>query len=99
MALLMTDYAAGGQAARQMQQNVIGAQYDQATAAAAAEGTQLKLQEDRLKAAYAPQVIANEAEQEELRLDKMRLAKTMQEAEYKSDVETDGRVKTWLTTK
>ena len=29
MALLMTDMAAGAQAARQMQQNVIGAQYDQ----------------------------------------------------------------------
>ena len=94
----MTDMAAGAQAARQMQQNVIGAQYDQATAAAAAEETQLKLQGDRLKSLYAPQQAAAEAEAEQMRLGKMRLARTMEEAQYKSDTETDGRLKTWLTT-
>jgi hypothetical protein len=101
----MTDMAAGAQAARQMQQNVIGAQYDQGYADAAAEDTQLKLegdrlklQGDRLKAAYAPQQAAAEAEAEKMRLDKMRLARTMEEAQYKSDTDTDARLKTWLTT-
>ena len=61
MALLMTDLAAGGQAARQLQQNVIGAQYDPANAAASAEETQFKLQQDRLAAAYAPQKAAQES--------------------------------------
>jgi len=101
----MTDMAAGAQAARQMQQNVIGAQYDQGYADAAAEDTQLKLEGDRLKlrgdrlkAAYAPQQAAVEAEAEKMRLDKMRLARTMEEAQYKSDTDTDARLKTWLTT-
>ena len=105
MALLMTDMAAGAQAARQMQQNVIGAQYDQGYADAAAEDTQLKLegdrlklQGDRLKAAYAPQQAAAEAEVEKMRLDKMRLARKMEEAQYKSDTETDARLKAWVAT-
>jgi hypothetical protein len=98
MALLMTDMAAGGQAARQLQQNVIGAQYDPATAAASAEETQLKLQQDRLAAAYAPQKAAQEAEQEKMRLDKMRLQRTMEEAQYKSDTDTNRQLEEWLKT-
>ena len=96
MALLMTDMAAGGQAARQLQQNIIGAQYDPANAAASAEETQLKLQQDRLAAAYAPQKAAQEAEQEKMRLDKMRLQETMQNAQYKSDTETNRQLEGWL---
>ena len=96
MALLMTDMAAGGQAARQLQQNVIGAQYDPATAAASAEETQLKLQQDRLAAKYAPEKAAAEAEQEQMRLDKLRLQKTMEEAQYQSDTQTDQKLKGWL---
>ena len=98
MALLMTDLAAGGQAARQLQQNIVGAQYDSAAMAAGAEETQLKLQQDRLAAAYAPQKAAAEAEQEQMRLDKMRLQRTMEEAQYKSDTDTNRQLEEWLKT-
>jgi hypothetical protein len=48
MAFLMTDMAAGSNAARTLQQNVYGAQYDEANTAAAAEQNQLKTQQDQL---------------------------------------------------
>jgi len=47
MAFLMTDVAAGSTAARQMQQNVYGAQYDKANIAADAQKKQLDLQQEQ----------------------------------------------------
>ena len=47
MAYLVSDAAAGSTAARTLQQNVFGAQYDQANAAAAAQEVQVKLQQDQ----------------------------------------------------
>ena len=47
MAFLMTDVAAGSTAARQMQQNVYGAQYDQQNIDAAAQKIQLDLQKEK----------------------------------------------------
>jgi len=47
MAFLMTDVAAGSTAARQMQQNVYGAQYDQQNIAADAQKKQLDLQQEQ----------------------------------------------------
>ena len=48
MAFLMTDVAAGSTAARTLQQNALGAQYDEANIANAAEQTKLKTQQDQL---------------------------------------------------
>ena len=47
MAYLMTDMAAGSNAARTMQQNMYGAQYDQQNIAEAAKQQQLKTQQDQ----------------------------------------------------
>ena len=47
MAYLMTDMAAGSTAARTMQQNAYGAQYDQANIAAQAQEAQIKVQQDQ----------------------------------------------------
>jgi hypothetical protein len=48
MAFLMTDVAAGSTAARTLQQNALGAQYDEANIANAAEQNKLKTQQDQL---------------------------------------------------
>lgn len=47
MPYLMTDVAAGGQAARTMQQNMFGGQYDEQTAALANQENQLKIQQEQ----------------------------------------------------
>ena len=96
MAYLMTDMAAGGQAARQLQQNIVGAQYDSAAMAAGAEETQLKLQQDRLAAAYAPQKAAAEAEAEQMRLKTMRLQTLASEAQYKADTDSTQKLQQWM---
>jgi hypothetical protein len=49
MPLLMTDMAAGSSAVRQMQQNVMGAKYDEANLAAAADEIQQKSQQAKLE--------------------------------------------------
>jgi hypothetical protein len=63
MAFLMTDVAAGSQAALQLQQNMAAAPYVEQNAKADAEEKQLKLQQDRLKTQYAPQAMALEMQQ------------------------------------
>ena len=88
--------AAGGQAARQLQQNIVGAQYDSAAMAAGAEETQLKLQQDRLAAAYAPQKAAAEAEAEQMRLKTMRLQTLASEAQYKADTDSTQKLQQWM---
>jgi len=64
---MMSDITAGSSAVRGLQQNVLGAQYDAANIAAAAEETQLKLQQDRLKAQYAPEEAELKIQQERLK--------------------------------
>ena len=59
---MMSDLAAGSTAVRQLQQNILGAQYDPANIAAAAEEKQIQLQQDRLK-----------PEEAQLKLDQERL--------------------------
>lgn len=73
MAYLISDMAAGSNAALQMQQNMAAAPYVKDQAAASAEETQLKLQQDRLKAAYAPQEAAVKLEEDRAVLEKNKL--------------------------
>lgn len=67
MAYFMTDAAAGSQAALQLQKNMAASQYVGQDAAAAAEETQLKLEEDRLKAKYAPEEYERKAAEARLK--------------------------------
>ena len=81
----MTDVAAGGQAALQLQQTMAAAPYVQEQVDAAAEQTQLKLQQDRLKNSYAPQEAALKLAQDQENLTKTRFANTVQEINLKED--------------
>jgi hypothetical protein len=74
MPYMMSDLTAGSTAVRQLQQNAIGSQYDAAAIAAGAEETQLKLEQDRLKALYAPQEAALKIEQEQKAIEQTRLS-------------------------
>jgi len=80
----MTDAAAGGQAALQLQQSMAAAPYVQEQTAAAAEQTQLKLEQDRLKASYAPQALALQAQQDQQTLEKTRLSNLVTDTNFKS---------------
>ena len=91
MAYLMTDAAAGGQAALQLQQSMAAAPYVQQQTDAAAEQTQLKLQQDRLKleqdrlkASYAPEALALQAQQDQQTLEKTRLSNLVTDTNFKS---------------
>jgi len=87
----MTDAAAGGQAALQLQQSMAAAPYVQEQTDAAAEQTQLKLQQDRLKleqdrlkASYAPEALALQAQQDQQTLEKIRLSNLVTDTNFKS---------------
>jgi hypothetical protein len=87
----MTDAAAGGQAALQLQQSMAAAPYVQQQTDAAAEQTQLKLQQDRLKleqdrlkASYAPEALALQAQQDQQILEKTRLSNLVTDTNFKS---------------
>lgn len=87
----MTDAAAGGQAALQLQQSMAAAPYVQQQTDAAVEQTQLKLQQDRLKleqdrlkASYAPQALALQQEQDQQTLEKTRLSNLVTDTNFKS---------------
>jgi hypothetical protein len=87
----MTDAAAGGQAALQLQQSMAAAPYVQEQTDAAAEQTQLKLQQDRLKleqdrlkASYAPEALALQAQQDQQTLEKTRLSNLVTDTNFKS---------------
>jgi hypothetical protein len=83
----MSDLTAGSSAVRGLQQNVLGAQYDAANIAAAAEETQLKLQQDRLKAQYAPEEAAIKLQQDQAALEKTKLDKLVTETNFKESKE------------
>lgn len=70
----MSDLAEGSKAALQLQQNMAAAPYVEQQASAVAEDTQLKLQQDRLKAAYAPQEFALKAKQDAASLERTKFA-------------------------
>jgi hypothetical protein len=93
MAFLMTDVVAGSNAARALQQNVYGAQYDQANIAAAAEQNQLKLQQDRIKTMYAPEEAKLKLEQDQLGIEKTRLANLVADTGFKASQESKQKLK------
>ena len=84
MPYLMSDLAAGSTAVRGLTQNILGSQYDAANIAAAAEETQLKLQQDRIKALYAPQEAALKVEQEQQNIEAKRLSNLVTETGFKA---------------
>lgn len=97
----MTDAAAGGQAALQLQQSMAAAPYVQEQTAAAAEQTQLKLQQDRLKleqdrlkASYAPEALALQAQQDQQTLEKTRLSNLVADTNFKSSEASRASLKT-----
>ena len=94
MAYLMTDAAAGGQAALQLQQSMAAAPYVQQQTAAAAEETQLKLQQDRLKASYAPQQAALKLQQDQETLEKTKLNNLVTSSGFKASEEAKDKLKT-----
>jgi hypothetical protein len=98
MAYLMTDVAAGGQAALKLQQSMAAAPYVEQEAAATAEESQLKLQQERLKASYAPQMAAAKAEQEELLLKDQRRKELAAEVGYVADKESTDKLQQWMLT-
>lgn len=91
MAFLMTDMAAGSTAARNLQQNIYGAQYDEANIAADAEQKQLKLQQDRIKTMYAPEEAQLKLEQDKLGNEKTKLANTVAETGFKASQDSKTR--------
>jgi hypothetical protein len=93
MAFLMTDVVAGSNAARALQQNVYGAQYDQANIAAAAEQNQLKLQQDRIKTMYAPEEAKLKLEQDQLGIEKTRLANLVADTGFKASQESKQKLR------
>ena len=98
MAYLMTDVAAGGQAALKLQQSMAAAPYVEQEAAAVAEETQLKLQQERLKASYAPQMAAAKAEQDQLLLKDYRRKEVAAQVGYEADKESTSKLQQWMLT-
>jgi hypothetical protein len=82
MAFLMTDVAAGSNAARTLQQNMYGAQYDEANTAAAAEQMQQKTQENKIK-----------LEQGQLDVEKSRLANLVADTGFKASQESKQKLR------
>ena len=82
MAFLMTDMAAGSTAARTLQQNAYGAQYDEANTAAAAEQMQQKTQENKIK-----------LEQGQLDVEKSRLANLVADTGFKASQESKQKLR------
>ena len=87
----MSDAAAGSNAALQLQQNMAAAPYVKDQAAADAEETQFKLQQDRLKAQYAPQEMALKQQQEQLAIETATNANLA--SKYNLQVNQDAREK------
>ena len=82
MAFLMTDMAAGSTAARDLQKNVYGAQYDEANIAAAAEQNQQKIQEGNIK-----------LEQDRLNVDKTKLANLVTDTNFKASEDSKAKLR------
>lgn len=98
MAYLMTDAAAGSTAALQMQQNIAAAPYVQQTADAAAEETQLKLQQDRLKALYAPEEAALRLQQDRDAVERNRLNDMVTKTNLQLDKDAKAKIQTVMQT-
>jgi hypothetical protein len=116
MPYMMTDLAAGSKAVEQLQENVAKAPYIQdltkagaesklAEDRAAPEETQLKLQQDRLKALYAPTEAATKQATDTYKLqEEMNRAKSagikalFDEANYKADTESTQKLQQWMQT-
>jgi hypothetical protein len=98
MAFLMTDMVAGSNAARTLQQNAYGAQYDEANIAAAAEQNQLKLQQDRIKTMYAPEETRLKLEQDQLSNEKTKLANLVTDTNFKASESSKAKLRTLAET-
>ena len=94
----MSDVAAGSNAALQLQQNMAAAPYVKDNAAAVAEETQIKLQQDRLKASYAPQQMELKMQEDLQTAETNRLANLVASTSYKADTETTEKLKQWMQT-
>lgn len=89
----MTDMAAGATAARTLQQNVYGGQFDKANIAAAAEEAQLKLEQDRIKTSYAPQEAALKLQQDQANVDRSKLANLVADTNFKSSEDSKQKLR------
>jgi len=78
----MTDMAAGSNAARTLQQNVYGAQYDEANTAAAAEQMQQKTQEGKIK-----------LEQDQLNVEKTKLSNLVADTGFKASESSKAKLR------
>ena len=87
----MSDVAVGSDAALTLQKNMAAAPYVKEETAAAAEQTQFKLQQDRLKAQYAPQEMALKQQQEQLAIETSTNANLA--SKYNLQVNQDAREK------
>jgi hypothetical protein len=109
MAFLMSDVAAGSRAVEQLQENVAKAPYiqdlTQAAAArklaedrAAPEEVQLKLQQDRIKALYAPEEAALKQEQEKQNIEAKRLSNLITDTNLKAGKESKEKLQKLIET-
>ena len=78
----MTDMVAGSNAARTLQQNVYGAQYDEANTAAAAEQMQQKTQEGKIK-----------LEQDQLNVEKTKLSNLVADTGFKASESSKAKLR------
>jgi hypothetical protein len=87
MAFLMTDMVAGSTAARTLQQNAYGAQYDEGNIAAAAEQMQQKTQEGKIK-----------LEQDQLNVEKTKLSNLVADTGFKASESSKAKLRTLAET-
>jgi len=109
MPYMMSDLAAGSRAVEQLQENVAKAPYIQDLTQAAAtrklaedraapEEVQLKLEQDRIKALYAPQEAALKAQQEQQNIEAKRLANLTADTNLKSSKESKEKLQELIKT-
>jgi len=91
----MSDVAAGSSAALQLQQNMAAAPNVQQVEANRMEEANLKLQQDRLKAQYAPQEAAIKLQQDEAALAKSKLDAVISQAKIQKSEEISKLEKTF----
>lgn len=91
MAYSLADMTEGSTAARQLAQNVYGAQYDEANIAAVAQENQYKLQQQQILAANASETARLKLAQDKSKVEENKIDTAIKEADYKAseDSKTD----------
>jgi len=84
MAYSLADMTEGSTAARQLAQNVYGAQYDEANIAAVAQENQYKLQQQQILAANAGETARLKLAQDKSKLEENEIETAAKRAEYKA---------------